>query len=166
MKKRIFSLGILLILMCFILTGCGNKSEETSTNESNKNTQNNSTSIDTEIKTNNNTTTQDKTSVDDVDIVELYSDDSKLVFKSADTVYMVFTYSGDKITGYSTYADCGSVSGANAALIEYNKNPDEEVKRVYTKGQYFVAEFKESEYVGLSVSEIRQAMSYLQEIKK
>ena len=64
MKKRIFSLGILLILMCFILTGCGNKSEETSTNESNKNTQNNSTSIDTEIKTNNNTTTQDKTSVE------------------------------------------------------------------------------------------------------
>ena len=160
MKKKILLVGILIISICLVLTGCENKEVETS-----KNTTTENEAIKTnKTAENNNKNEETKTDID-LNIEELYSDNSKLVYKNEDT-YMVFTYSGEKITGFTAYEEYASAYAAQLALEEYNKDPDPDVAKVYLKGRYLVAEFKDSEYTTFSVSELKQAMSYLQEMTK
>ena len=89
MKKKILFLGVLVIAVCLILTGCG-KENETQIVDDTKDDAEISTVTDEPIAT---------TDSSDLDSLELYSDDTKLVFANG-AVKMVFTYSGDKITSH------------------------------------------------------------------
>lgn len=145
--KRIV-LFVCILFSVFLVTGCG-KDEVVNNNNSN-NIENNS-------------------SGETYENIELYSDETKIVFRYETTTY-VFYYSGEEITGYHTYIDYGDAATAGSAYQVFNtekKNGQmETVDKVYTKGKYVVFEFNKSEYEGMEVKDLRTAYSYMEEVKK
>ena len=149
MKTKVFIIGVIGVILCLVLAGCGEKKENTISDQSNQ--------ISNTIITDN--------SIDNnLGIIDLYSDDTKIVFKNSDLNTLVFYYEGDKITGYHAYIDYGDPLTANVALANYTY--DESVDKVYTQGKYLIVEFKESEYSDLKTSDVRLVYSYLEEITK
>ena len=145
---------ISLILVITILTGCGAK-EEVTKNELETQINNVIDDIFSDLGNNTNysTSTINDKSLDLPE--ELYSDDTKLVFQDDDDTYMVFTYSGETITGYSVYVLFDSEALAKVALEEYNKDPDEDVKKVYVDGNKVIIEYDESVYKDLTTSAVK-----------
>lgn len=92
------------------------------------------------------------------------SDDTKLVLNAGDDedefkIHEVYTYSGDDITGMTTYYEYKSEAEAKAALDEYNKASEEEkagIKGVSVNGKYLVIEVTEDQYEGRTVSDIKE----------
>ena len=141
MKKKVFLL--LVILLCVVcLTGCGKSKEETVDEKA-------------PIETKGSESTEPD--------IELYSDDSKIVFESGNSK-LVYYYSGDTITGYTAYVDYNDSATAKYAYNLVEK--DESIAKYYTKGKYLVVEYAKSEYENLTTSEVRALYSYLDEIKK
>ena len=147
MKKRLINL-IAIILCIFLVTGCGLQNDDEENLDMSENTNE---------ETNTSTTTEE-------DNIDLYSDSTKIVFKSA-TGSLVFYYSGEKITKYEAYLDYQTPALAQYALTVINKD-DSTIKNAYTKGRYVVVEYKESEYENMTVSEVRALYSYLEESQK
>ncbi len=141
MKNKVIK--ILLVLMCFVLVGCGSKKVE----------QNISSHYDDDSITNNSS-----------EEIELYSDDTKVVFLFNKIRY-VFYYSGDEITAYHTYVDYGDNATAKMAYSIIDRD-DETIKNCYVDGRYVVFEWAESEYEDLTYSNLREAYSYMEELKK
>ena len=146
MKKK-FLVGLLALVICFTLVGCGNKNAEL-----NDNAQDNTSQNQTDTSNNSNENN-----------IELYSDNTKIVFQSGNSK-LVYYYSGDKITKYESYFDYGDSATAKYALSVLEK--DQDIKNVYTKGKYLVIEYNESVYEGATVSDIKALYSYLEEVKK
>ncbi len=144
MKKRLFL--CLVLVMLVLATGCGNK--KVIIDDKDEKTTNSSSS----------TTTTDSE-------IELYSDDTKIVFKNGNNK-VVFYYKGDKITAYHAYLDYGTKANAELVLKALDNEADDSIKKAYVKGRYVVVEYKEEEYENLTVSEVRTVYSYLEEIKK
>ena len=96
--------------------------------------------------------------------IELYSDDTKVVFLFNKIRY-VFYYSGDEITAYHTYVDYGDNATAKMAYSVIDRE-DETIKNCYVDGRYVVFEWEESEYEGLTYSNLRTVYSYMEELKK
>ena len=143
MKKII--LCSLLFLMMLFATGCGN---DTTTGED---------------ETNNGGSSSEVESKSDDDKIELYSDNTKMVFQNG-TSSLVYYYEGDKITGYHAYIDYENAATANYVLSMLDKN--ESIAKAYTKGRYVVIEYAESEYENTTTDEIRLLYSYLEEVQK
>lgn len=95
--------------------------------------------------------------------LELYSDNEKIVYES-NMEYLVFYYSGNKITGFSDYiAYYDNETAKNVvSQIEVTDN----MKKVYTKENYVVIEYSEKEYKDLTVNGVKEEYSYLKEVKK
>jgi hypothetical protein len=134
----------------FITTACGT---ETNNNKGEENTNSN---------TNTETSESEKTVYDDI---ELYSDDTKYVFEMGNTKY-IFYYSGDEITGYTTYTEYEDAETANAVYSLLKKEDLTGVDKYYTKGKYIVYELNKSEYEDMKASDIKLAYSYMKEVKK
>ncbi len=143
MKKII--LCSLLFLMMLFATGCG-KTTEDDINEYG-----------------NPEGTNETVNSNDNDKIELYSDNTKMVFQNG-TSSLVYYYEGDKITGYHAYIDYGNAATANYVLSMLDK--DESIAKAYTKGRYVVIEYAESEYENTTTDEIRLLYSYLEEVQK
>ena len=77
----------------------------------------------------------------------------------------VFYYSGDEITAYHTYVDYGDNATAKMAYSIIDRD-DETIKNCYVDGRYVVFEWAESEYEDLTYSNLREAYSYMEELKK
>ena len=104
---------------------------------------------------------------EDLDNLELYSDDTKIVFNFNDIYQIVYYYSGNEITGlewYYNYEDRTTASYAIAS-IKAGLN-DTDVESVTQNGKYVVVKFKESEYEGLTLEQVKTTFAYLEEIKK
>ena len=142
----------LLILFAFCLTisltACGNENNEES-NEKNK--ENTSETDNTE-----------KEAEKELDKIELYSDNTKMVFKSANS-QLIYYYSGDKITAYHAYIDYENAATANYALSLLEG--DESTDKAYTKGRYLVVEYAKNQYEDLKASEVKALYSYMEQIK-
>ena len=151
MKKKVL-VGLLAVIMCFAVVGCGKKDEETNNDNSTNN---------------NGTNTQETTSNNGNDdyVFSFYSDDTKLVYES-ETSRFVFFYSGEKITGYHLYVSYETPELAAYALKAINADNDDTIKKAYTKGKYLVVEYSESEYSDLTVDDVRIAYQSMTEIKK
>ena len=169
MKRRAILYGIMLLIMCMILTACEKKDilgiigEKTNTisNETQEEI------IENAIKENNiieNTVAE----IEEVEgeEIELISNDSQIVYKNQDNVYTVYTYSGEYITGLYTYVDCETVGGAEKALVEAESEPDPSIERMFVKGKYLVFEVKDNDFKDVKVNDLKRAMSFLKEIKK
>lgn len=155
MKKNILVKTLLLvvvaIIMCLSLTGCGFIKNSAEIEEAAKEFSN-------VIENSNENKTNDS------DDLKLYSDNNKIVFESGQGK-MVFTYSGNKITGYSLYMEYENATLANVAANVLKANNDSEIKNISTQGKYVVIEYNESEYEDLTVEDVKTAYSYLKEVK-
>ena len=148
MKKRL--INFITITLCILLiTGCGLQNDA----EEDIETTNNNTAEEAET----NTSTESEK-------IELYSDNTKIVFKNA-SGSLVFYYSGEKITKYEAYLDYQTPALAQYALSVIEKD-NSTIKNAYVKGRYVVVEYNESEYENMTVSEVRTLYSYLEESQK
>lgn len=155
MKKKILYF-LMINLVMFVLVGCGSntiKNVDDLISESKEAVSEAKDKVVEEVNKADN----------DEDKIDLYSDDSKIVFANG-TVKLVYYYSGDKITAYHTYIDYADAATAKYALSILNK--DDTMGKAYTNGKYLVIEHSESEYEGLTVSEVRATYSYLEEVQK
>lgn len=155
MKLKIFLIGFLSIVLCLCLTGCG--AEETKY-------ENIANAIVNEFFDENTKTAEvegEDESYEQDSVKKIYEDNSKLIYQEGDT-YMVYTFSGDRITGYSAYTEFENVAAAQIALNEYNKDPDEEVRRAYIDGNKLYFEYDETVYGDLTVSEVKLTYSLLE----
>ncbi len=155
MKKKIL-LSIFTLFMLIMFTGCGNKTDEVNDKPDDVVLPSDDNKSD-EVNTNDNTTTNE------ADDYELYSDDTKIVFKNGQ-VSMVFYYSGNEITAFHEYIEYEDATTANYALSIIEQ--DESISKVYTKGRYLVIEYAESEYADYTLEDIKLTYSYLEEAKK
>ena len=153
--KRYILFGLSFLLSLFLIVGCGNKVDNS--NVTNNNLDNTSNNI-----TDNNDRTS-STSKDEE--IELYSDDTKIVFANAGG-RIVYYYEGDTITGYRVYLDYGDNATAKFALANLDWQEDETIKNAFAEGKYVVVEYSESEYENQTVTDVRALYSYLEEIQK
>ncbi len=155
MRKRLFFLGLISIVLCIVLTGCGVENKPATGEEQ---------ADEMEQKVYNAVTPTTDEAKEVIQEMDLYSDNTKMVFISGQT-RLVFYYSGEEITGYVTYIDYGNEATAENALTLVDEE-DESIEKAYTKGKYLVMEYDKSEYENLSVSDVKNAYSYLKEATK
>ena len=156
MKNKLLISGILVGSLCLALTGCGEEKEIVTQNDEDLTYVIEDTSFTNEV----NDVDQNSS-----DIIELYSDDSKLVYRSTDNTDLVFYHEGEKITGYETYITYEDSAAATLALNLLDKE-DESIKNAYTRGKYLIVEYDESVYKDLTASAVRFAYGALRELKK
>lgn len=171
MKK--FLCVVSLIVVCFTFSGCGNKEKnennsETkviSTQEENNNYSNASISLD-ELSEMENYAPKAYDNVKEVaDSVELYSDDTKFVFKTNENTTGIYYHNGNDIIGYEVRVDYETSELANAAKLAYNDYEEDDVESVSVNGKTLIVTFKKEAYQGTTLDEIKQAYSLLQVLK-
>lgn len=148
MKKKII-IGT-IIIMCFLLVGCGKSNDDIEETIDNNQTNNVNTSGESNAKSED---------------IKLYSDNTKYVFEMGNVKH-VFYYSGEEITAYHAYLDYGD---ANTAQLSYNllKAEDlDDVDKYYVNGKYLVFEYNKSQYEDMKASDLKTAYSYMKEITK
>ena len=150
MKKLLTAL--LVLFLSFSLTACG-KDENNNSNEKNQ-----------EQGENNNGENKENTEEALKDI-ELYSDDTKMVFKIED-IEAVYYYEGETITAYHAYAKYPTIADANIALAAAKQEENETIDKAYVKGTYLVIEYAKSTYENLTTSNVRLLYSTLEQTKK
>ena len=147
MKKLLTAL--LVLFLSFSLTACG-KDENNNSNEKNQ-----------EQGEVNNGENNEEALKD----IELYSDDTKMVFKIED-IEAVYYYEGETITAYHAYAKYPTVADANIALAAAKQEENETIDKEYVKGTYLVIEYNKSLYENLTTSNVRLLYSALEQTKK
>ena len=147
MKKLLTAL--LVLFLSFSLTACG-KDENNNSNEKNQ-----------EQGEVNNGENNEEALKD----IELYSDDTKMVFKIED-IEAVYYYEGETITAYHAYAKYPTVADANIALAAAKQEENETIDKAYVKGTYLVIEYNKSLYENLTTSNVRLLYSALEQTKK
>ena len=147
MKKLLTAL--LVLFLSFSLTACG-KDENNNSNENNQ-----------EQGEVNNGENNEEALKD----IELYSDDTKMVFKIED-IEAVYYYEGETITAYHAYAKYPTIADANIALAAAKQEENETIDKAYVKGTYLVIEYNKSLYENLTTSNVRLLYSALEQTKK
>ena len=147
MKKLLTAL--LVLFLSFSLTACG-KDENNNSNEKNQ-----------EQGEVNNGENNEEALKD----IELYSDDTKMVFKIED-IEAVYYYEGETITAYHAYAKYPTIADANIALAAAKQEENETIDKAYVKGTYLVIEYNKSLYENLTTSNVRLLYSALEQTKK
>ena len=143
---------ITIFALCLLLTGCGDKEN---TEEAEKVVNNTTSNTTEEVKK-------------DVEKIELYSDDTKIVFKQVNGSYLVFYYEGDSITGYETYLDYEDTTTASVAytVLKADHSAYENVEEILQKGQYVIIKFNNDAYSGYTLEEVKLTYSALEQIQK
>ena len=146
MKKK-YLLGLLVIISLFMVTACGGSEKD----------------LDDDIVNDNSGEKQNENN--EYDDLELYSDDTKLVFARGDGK-VVFYYKGNEITGETAYFNYQSNALAKIALNALNNEEDDNIAKAYIQGKYLVVEYNENEYGTLTLDEVKLTYAYLEELKK
>lgn len=99
---------------------------------------------------------------------EVYSDETKIVYNYNDKYRIIVHKDGDKVTGIEHYYNFENANNANNALeslkLEYSSNQN--VEKIIQKGQYVKVLFNEKTYGNLTIADIRNKYSGLNEIIK
>ncbi len=150
MKK--FILLIILLVATVGITGCGDNNLDPLKDLENYNNDNNDNN-------NNN---------DDDFNINLYSDDTKLVYDFSGIYKIVYYYSGDTITGLEYYYDYESAEMANIAIagIKSTYSSEDNIKSIDRKGSVIIIKFKEEEFEDLTVEEVKRTYSFLKEVQE
>lgn len=97
-----------------------------------------------------------------IDGDELSSEDSQ--YTPAKT-HIVYTYSGDNVTGMFTYMEYADAATANLALEAYKSLDQTGVKNLSTNGKYLVVEMTEDQYADVSASDVKQQIEFMEMLK-
>ena len=79
--------------------------------------------------------------------------------------HVVYTYSGDTITGMITYAEFKDEATAKAAFEEYKNTDQEGIKSININGKYVVAEMNEDQYADMTASKVKQYIDFMESLK-
>ena len=160
MKKKIL-FCLIAVIMCFTLVGCGKEEQKQSgvlddiiESFSNSESDNNNDSKNKE---------NDKTNAT-IDEIKLYSDNTKMVFNFYDQYNIVYYYSGEEITGLELYYDYKTEDMAKLSKATLEQSQDPEVKSIVQKGQYVIITYNEEAYKDMTVEEVKQTYSYLEQV--
>ena len=153
--KKLLKIVLCIVVSCFFLTGCSLKNIVKGHIE--KEFQEGSEKIKEQMEESNSSSDEEE--------IKLYSDNTKYVFEFGSVRY-VFYYKGDKITGQETYIDYGSSEMAEMAEKLLKTEDLESVEKHYVKGKYLVLVYNKSAYENLTVSDIKDAYSYMSEVTK
>lgn len=79
--------------------------------------------------------------------------------------HLVYYYSGDAITGMTTYMEFADEATAKSAIEAYKSIDQTGVKSIYTNGKYIVVEMTEDQYAGVTASDVKQQIEFMEMIK-
>ena len=79
--------------------------------------------------------------------------------------HVVYTYSGDTITGMTTYAEYADETTAKAAYEAYKSANQEGVKSMSVNGKYLVVEMTEDNYADLTASNVKKQIELMETFK-
>ena len=158
MKRKIL-FSVLAIIMCLTIVGCGKEEKQNNILGDIIENFTNSENNDKDDSSKNN---DDKdTSLDEI---KLYSDDTKMVFNFYDQYNIVYHYKGDTITGLELYYDYGTEELAKISKSAIEQTQDYEIKSVVQKGRYVIVTYNEEAYQDMTVEEVKQTYSYLEQV--
>ncbi len=148
--KKVF----IILTMIFVLAGCGSDKVDNTNEVVNDNTSAN--------------VSENKTSNNASDIVELYSDDTKIVFKQANNSSIVFYYEGNTITGYELYLNYEDPTTASVAytVLQKDHSAYENVESISQKGQYVIIKYNNDAYSGYTLEEVKMTYAALEQVTK
>ena len=150
MKKKILS--IIIICSILFIGACSNNNEESEVNNNNTNT--------------NTNTNSESTNSNEYSDIDLYSDDTKIVFIEGNSK-LVFYYEGNEITKHCVYIDYGDSYTANMALnLINNDEEDKTIEKAYVQGKYLIVEYAKEEYENTTLEDVKTAYSILEQAKK
>ncbi len=79
--------------------------------------------------------------------------------------HVVYTYSGDEITGMKSYAEFSDAATAEKAFKQLQESDEEEAKTAELNGKYIVFTNDASEYEELTTSDIKQRIEFMEMLK-
>ena len=80
--------------------------------------------------------------------------------------HIVYTYSGDEITGMKAYYEFADEATAKKAFDYYNDaDSSEEFKEVALDGKYVILTANESDYENLTASDVKQQIEFMEMLK-
>ena len=79
--------------------------------------------------------------------------------------HLVYTFSGDEITGLKGYYEYDNVEKAEAAYNYLVENQKDDFKSIVLDGKYVVVEADESEYEDLTTEDVKQQIDYMEAMK-
>lgn len=79
--------------------------------------------------------------------------------------HLVYTYSGDNITGMFTYLEFADEATAKAALNYYKQADQSGVKSISTNGKYLVVEMTEDQYSDMKASEVKDYLDLMNSLQ-
>lgn len=97
-----------------------------------------------------------------LDSSEYDADEEEAVYMPIKT-HLVYTYSGDEITGLKTYAEYADEAAAKAAY-QAMKDAGEDMTGVEIVGKYLVQTAAEEEYEGMTASEVKDYIEFMQNL--
>ena len=160
MKKKLL-LGFVLFVSLFLICGCGSSdSKENEVDDGSGKEE-----VEPSVQGTGNPDADLDGAYGEEQEIELYSDDTKIVFKNGNNK-VVFYYSGNKITGQRIYYDYTNSHYAEIAYAALELDDDDDIEKAYIEGRYLVVEYKESMYENLTTEEVREIYSYLKEAKQ
>lgn len=94
---------------------------------------------------------------------EMYADEEDGEYTPIRT-HIVYTYSGDEITGMTTYAEYADNATAKAAL-DAMAEAGQEVDGIEVNGKYLVMVMDESAYEGVTAGDVKQVIELREALK-
>ncbi len=142
-----------------------NNSSNTTTNSKTQNTNNSQRNS---SKSQPTTTEENTPSEEFLNYDELYSDETKIVYNNEDEYKIVIHKDGDKITGIEHYYSFETEEEATLAISELtNKyNANEDFEQIIQNDRYIKVLFKKESYETLTLTDIKEQYSNLEEIIK
>ena len=101
-----------------------------------------------------------------IDSDEMYYDydNGEIEHKPLKT-HLVYYYSGDKITSLKAFYEYGNEEDAKKAFEYYSANQGDSYKNIEVDGKYLILETKESEYEGVTPSDVKQQIDFIESLK-
>lgn len=97
-----------------------------------------------------------------VDGDEAYEEDEE--FAPVKT-HVVYNYSGDTITGVTTYMEYTDEATAKTVYDVYKNEEQDGVKSVSLNGKYLVVEMTEDQYADITASDVKQQIEFMEMLK-
>lgn len=136
MKKKILC-GLLAIMLCISLTGCGDKTNS-------ENNQNNS---------NNNSSEKENSKDNEVVDYEIKDEDGKVIIDLGGSTTQVYYHDGEMITDFEIYLDWKDNKTAKEMAAIAKQAADDSIDWIEAKGKYVVYNYKEGNYNDMTTYE-------------
>lgn len=99
-----------------------------------------------------------------VDSSEMTLDDEEQEYAPIKT-HLVYTYSGDEITGLKSYYEYADATAAQKALERLKEVAGDEMEDITVDGKYVIATAKADQYENITASDVKQQIEFMEMLK-